>query len=71
MILWRRLQKLTIGRRADGTPLQVYATGEGTYRSSRYTRTTTLRLMPEQIQVMAGSNPERYRELLARYGYLN
>jgi hypothetical protein len=85
-----RLQKMTIGRRADGSPLQVYATQEGTTSRSqfgkgqirltdqysksetdRYRRTTTIRLMPEQIQVMAGDNPARARELLQRYGYLN
>lgn len=81
------LQRLTIGVRADGTPLRVFATTEGTtargafYKSEqsrnaaavkegRYRRTTTVRLMPEQIQIMAGSNPDRYRELLGRYGYL-
>jgi len=85
-----RLQKVTIGRRADGSPLQVYATSEGTtsrggfgkqqlalkneYTKSetdRYRRTTSIRLMPEQIQVMAGDNPARARELLQRYGYLH
>lgn len=84
-----RLQKLTIGKRADGTPLQVYATSEGTsYRSSwarqqidvagnyakgagdRYRKTTMVRLMPEQIAVMAGGDAARWRELLAKYGYL-
>lgn len=85
-----RLQKVTIGRRADGSPLEVYATSEGTtsraqfgkqqialqneYTKSetdRYRRTTSIRLMPEQIQVMAGDNPARARELLQRYGYLH
>lgn len=82
-----RLQKLTIGRRADGTPLQVYATTEGTTargrfgrrelalteqftKEGRYRRTTTLRLMPEQISAMAGDDPARWRELLQKYGYL-
>lgn len=83
------LQKITIGRMADGSPLRVYATTESTtYRgvwgrrqynhgqemiksgTDRYRRTTTLRLMPEQIQIMAGSDPQRYAELLQRYGYL-
>jgi hypothetical protein len=78
------LQPTVIGRRADGTPLTVYATPEGTSaRSSwaraqndlyktgdqRYRRTQTLRLMPEQIMSMA-STPERAVELLERYGYL-
>lgn len=83
----RRLKPVTIGVRADGSPLRVFATSEGTTargafarsegnaalaaeKRGRYRRTTTLRLMPEQIQIMAGGNPERARELLARYGYL-
>lgn len=81
-----RLRPITIGVRADGSPLQVYATTEGaTWRSSwarqqadgvkgatdRYRRTSTLRLMPEQIMKMSGSAaPERARELLERYGYV-
>jgi len=82
-----RMVKTTIGIKADGSPLQVFLTGEGTtVRSSfgrsevaksgewakegRYRRTTTLRLMPEQIQIMAGDNAVRARELLERYGYL-
>lgn len=82
------LQKLTIGRKADGSPLQVYATTEGTTarggfgkselragtqatKEGRYRRTTTVRLMPEQIVKMAGDNPERMRELLTKYGYIN
>lgn len=79
-----RLQPVTIGRKAGGTPLQVYATTEGTtvrgsfgrnrndlYRGTgdRYRRTSSVRLMPEQILKMA-STPERARELLARYGYI-
>jgi hypothetical protein len=84
----RRLQPVTIGVRADGTPLQVFATTEGTtargafgrgelratdaaMKDGRYRRTTTLRVMPEQILKMAGNNPARWRELLAKYGYLN
>lgn len=82
-----RLRPVTIGRRADGSPLQVYATTEGTTvrgsfgrseidrtaqatKEGRYRRTTTLRLMPEQIAVMAGHDPKRWTELLERYGYL-
>lgn len=79
-----RLRPVTIGVKADGTPLLVYATTEGTTARSawgraqggftksatdRYRRTQTVRLMPEQIISMAGS-PERARELLQRYGYL-
>lgn len=79
-----RLRPVTIGRKADGSPLQVYATTEGnTARGAwgrtqalnvrlgneRYRRTSTLRLMPEQIIHMA-PNPDRAVELLRRYGYL-
>lgn len=82
-----RLIPTTIGVRADGSPLRVYLTGEGTTargyfgrreldltreytKTGRYRRTTTVRLMPEQIAVMAGGRPERWRELLKKYGYL-
>ncbi|MDR7189773.1 hypothetical protein J2Y46_002599 [Microbacterium sp. BE35] len=79
-----RLRPKQIGAKADGSPLMVYATPEGTSaRSSwaraqnnltkqgddRYRRTTTLRLMPEQIMSMS-TTPERAVELLKRYGYL-
>ena len=83
----RRLRPIQIGIRPDGSPLEVYATAEGTtirgvfgrrefnatadaLKDGRYRRTTTLRLMPEQIVRMAGNDPERLRELLYRYGYL-
>lgn len=74
-----RLQPLTIGVRADGSPLRVFATTEGTTRRGQFgrnnftgsgRRTTTVRLMPEQISVMAGGDPERWVKLLTRYGYL-
>lgn len=39
-------------------------------REGRYRRTTTVRLMPEQIAVMAGGNVTRWVELLKKYGYL-
>lgn len=82
------LKPLTIGIRADGTPLQVFATTEGTTargqffkserdrvagvtREGRYTRSSTIRLMPEQISIMAGNDPERWVELLYKYGYLD
>lgn len=76
-----RLQPVRIGTRPDGSPLLVYATGEGTTRRGFFGRaeiargeaghrTTTLRLMPEQIYKMAGNNPDRARELLIRYGYI-
>ena len=79
-----RLQPVTIGYRKDGSPLQVYATTEGTtVRGSwgrrqsnfvksgndRYRRTRTLRLMPEQIMSMSTS-PEQAVDLLRQHGYL-
>jgi len=82
-----RLYPTTIGVRADGSPLQVYLTREGTtarggfgsselrltaqaVKEGRYRRTTTVRLLPEQIAVMAGGNQTRWVELLKKYGYL-
>jgi hypothetical protein len=80
-----RLKPITIGRRADGSPLQVYATTEGTTSrgafgrsqalnsninaGDRYRRTSTLRLMPETVMRMA-QDAEHARKLLQRYGYL-
>jgi hypothetical protein len=43
----------------------VQATKEGRYR-----RTTTVRLMPEQLVQMAGADTARFVELLKRYGYM-
>lgn len=80
------LQTVTIGKKPDGSPLQVFMTREGTtYRGEfgrnevrtsgqsakegRYRRTTSIRLMPEQLVQMAGGNTERLNELLVRYGY--
>ena len=78
-----RLRPITIGTRPDGSPLQVFATVEGSTSrgdwgrlqkldikgaGDRYRRTSTLRLMPEQIMKMAGT-PERAAELLQKYGY--
>lgn len=82
------LRPLTIGKRPDGSPLQVFATTEGTTRrgsfgsseirrtneaikDGRYRRSTTVRLMPEQIIKMAGTDRARLRELLIRYGYMH
>lgn len=81
-----RLQPVTIGTRADGSPLQVYATREGTTsrgsfgrgtnlnqlisQGDRYRRSQSVRLMPESIFNMT-SSPERARELLKKYGYIN
>ena len=83
----QRLRPVQIGVRADGSPLMVYATAEGTTvrgafgrreirlsgearKEGRYRRTTSLRLMPEQLVIMSDGNPARMRELLERYGYL-
>lgn len=67
------LQRVTIGVKPDGSPLQVFATTEGVSRRGRYgrnERSTSIRLMPEQILRMAGDDPDRLLELLKRYGYL-
>lgn len=81
------LQQVQVGVKADGSPLMVYATTDGTtarsswarseirltndaVREGRYRRTTTIRLMPEQLVAMAGGDPTRFAELLRRYGYL-
>jgi hypothetical protein len=37
--------------------------------SDTYRKTIAIRLMPEQIQVMANGDPAKFRELLTRYGY--
>lgn len=75
-----RLQPVTIGRRADGSPLQVFATTESTTRRGQFgrqnftgtgRRTQTSRLMPETISKMAGGDSDRWIELLYRYGYLD
>ena len=66
-----RLTPVTIGTRPDGSPLQVYATTEGTTRRGSYgRRSSSVRLMPEQIAVMAGGDTDRWIELLTKYGYL-
>lgn len=82
----RRLQRITIGTKPDGSPLQVYATGEGVTgrgfygRAERsrvgvststdtYRKTIAVRLMPEQIVVMAHGDAAKLRGLLIRYGY--
>ena len=72
-----RLQPVIVGRNADGSPIQVYATTEGVTSRSAWSRsmnddvrrTKQLRLMPESIMKMSRS-PEEARELLKQYGYL-
>ncbi|MFN4000875.1 hypothetical protein [Microcella sp.] len=67
---------LTVYATSEGTTVRgVFgrrerAAGADAIREGRYRRTTTVRLMPEQIVRMAGNDPERLRELLYRYGYL-
>jgi hypothetical protein len=81
-----RLQPITIGRKADGTPLQVYATTEGTTVRSGFARAQssstlhraegdryrrTSALRLMPEQILKMSDtPERARELLQRYGYI-
>lgn len=74
----RRLTPVQIGTRSDGQPLMAYTSNYGTTRFGTFgrqqmdptRRSQRLRLMPEQIYVMAGNNPVRARELLERYGYI-
>lgn len=73
----RRLTPVRIGTKPNGEPLLAYTTSYGTTRFGRYgrreddtRRSRTLRLMPEQIYVMAGNDPIRARVLLERYGYI-
>ena len=49
---------------------QERAASAAAAREGRYRRTTSVRLMPEQIVMDAGGNRERLVELLTRYGYL-
>ncbi|WP_345543455.1 hypothetical protein [Microbacterium jejuense] len=78
-----RLRPTNIGVKANGTPLTVYATPEGTTSrgwgatqgrlvktgNDRYRRTRAIRLMPEQI-VQMSQDVEHARSLLRKYGYL-
>lgn len=48
---------------------EIALTGEWS-KAGRYRRSTSIRLMPEQIAVMANGNQTRWVELLERYGYL-
>jgi hypothetical protein len=56
-------------RRGSFGRSEIAASGDA-YRDGRYRRSTTIRLMPEQILVMAGDDTTRLVELLRRYGYL-
>lgn len=58
-------------RRGMHTAQGRLVTSEGTTRRGIYGRTSSrARLMPETIQRIAGGSQERYRQLLAEYGYL-
>ncbi len=48
---------------------ELRATDQAT-KEGRYRRTTTVRLMPEQLIKMAGDDTARFVELLKRYGYM-
>lgn len=80
-----RLTPITIGRKADGSPLQVFATQftarsqfykseaqrvEASLAGGNFTRTVSVRLMPEQLAIMANGSSDRWVELLGKYGYL-
>jgi hypothetical protein len=63
------LRPVTIGRKPDGSPLQVFVTKAGNgSRNSRYP--DGLRLTPEQLITMAHGNNARLRDLLKTYGYM-
>lgn len=68
--------RLTVYATVEGTTArgsfgrgEIELTGQAT-KDGRYRRTTTVRLLPEQILKMAGNNPVRARELLTKYGYI-
>lgn len=67
----RRLQRVTIGRRPDGTPITGYTTIEGTSKRGVYGRTSfgRSRLMPESI-IELTDDVEMRRLLLRDAGYL-
>lgn len=54
----RRLQKVTIGRKPDGSPLQVYATGEGVTGRGSYGRA-------ERRRVGVSTSTDTYRKTIA------
>lgn len=70
------LKAIQIGVKPDGSPLKVFATVEGTTARGAYgksvlsaQRTSMVRLMPEQLVRMAGTDTARFRELITKYGY--
>lgn len=68
-----RMVKTTIGYRPDGTPVQVYATGEGTKRGvfSKQNGPGRVRLMPETIMTIAGDDLKLRQAFLRDAGYLD
>lgn len=67
------LKPIQIGVKPDGSPLKVYATTEGTTARGDFGKlrsSSTVRLMPEQLIKMAGTDTARFVELLKRYGYM-
>jgi hypothetical protein len=68
----RRIERTTIGFRADGSHVEVFTTSEGTTRRGAFGRAgggRRVRLMPESIYEIA-SSPEDARILLRDGGYL-
>lgn len=74
-----RLEKTTIGHRPDGTPIQVYTTGEGTTRRGQFgkqnaratgTNQKRVRLMPESIVEIADGDRDLAKVLLRDAGYI-
>ena len=61
------LRPVTIGKRPDGSPLQVFVTKAGR-NNAKYL--DGLRLMPEQLVKMAAGDAGRLRDLLTKYGYM-
>lgn len=55
--------------RGDFGRTELNLTGQA-IKEGRYRRSTSIRVMPEQVAVMAGDDPLRWIELLRRYGYL-
>lgn len=72
----RRLQKTRIGTAADGSPIEVYTTSEGTTRRGQFGQqqrtlgtSGRVRLMPETLMTIA-RNPEEAKALLRDGGYM-
>lgn len=75
---YNRMTKTTIGRRPDGSPVQVYTTSEGNTRRGAYGKAQAqfggqkrTRLMPESIYDLAGSDSAAAKTLLRDAGYID